>query len=86
MTWKTWLRLLTLFFKGEGINSLLYEKIRLAALYYALSSEGARIGAELCPDIVHYVETVRCLQQRFGNRQSRLYNRAKFFLAKPARN
>lgn len=79
MTWETWLRLFRLFLDGEGINSPRFEKQRIAALYCALGSEGARIGAELCPDDVDFDETLSRLQLRFGNRQSQLFNRAKFF-------
>ena len=79
MTWETWLHLFRFFLDGEGINTERFEKQRIAALYCALGAEGALIGAELCPDDVGYDETVRRLQLRFGNRQSRLYNRAKFF-------
>lgn len=79
MAWETWLRLFVRFLDRKSINSPRFEKQRLAALYCALGSEGACIGAELCPDVVDYNETVRHLQMRFGNRLSQLYNRAKFF-------
>ena len=79
MTWETWLRLFGFFIDGEGINDVRYEKQRIAALYCELGAEGARIGAELCPDDIGFDETIQRLQSRFGNRQSRLYNRAKFF-------
>ena len=78
MVWETWYRLFIIFLEGEGINDDEFEKQRLAAFYCGLGAEGARICAELCPENVDFDETVRRLKQRFGDRQSQLYNRSKF--------
>lgn len=79
MAWETWHRLLVLFLDSDIINTSSYEKNRVAPLNCAFGSEGARIGAEHSPDDIGYDHTVKRLQQRLGNRQSRLNKRAKFF-------
>lgn len=79
MSWETWQRLFKLHLVGTGLSTAGSDEQRRACLYQALGAEGARIAAELCPESDNFEETMTKLDQRFGDRQSLIFARTRFY-------
>ena len=78
MPWENWHRLFDYFMAGCNLETAA-DKAKLAVLYGSLGSEAARIASDLTNATTTYDETVRLLNERFGQRQSIIYARTKFY-------
>lgn len=78
MPWENWRWLLDLFLTGSNLDAAA-EKMKLAVLFGSLGAEGTRVAFYLTDGTTNYNDTMIRLSDRFGERQSLIYARTRFY-------
>ena len=77
MPWDNWLRPFKFFVTASGLDTAT-EQLKLAVLYGSLGAHAARIASDLTDAHTTYDDSITRLTERFGERQSIIYERTKF--------